>query len=130
MKRTTTLVVIYHAEGLIQAVYSNRPASIEVIVAEDDHKHKGECLANSLASKKLKLGVCVDAILRNELVASSVERLTTARARKIRFPGICEHARLLGVTREHLYRVLIGERPGVALMFRYRALLVQEGKKL
>jgi hypothetical protein len=40
---------------------------------------------------------------------------------RIRFPGICADAVVLGVTREHLYRVLTGERRS-PLLGRYRAL--------
>jgi hypothetical protein len=44
------------------------------------------------------------------------------RKRRVRFPGICEDAFRLGVTREHLYRVLIGERQSKSLLKRYREL--------
>ena len=42
--------------------------------------------------------------------------------RKVRFHEICYHAKQLGVTREHLYRVLTGERHSHSLMLRYEAL--------
>jgi hypothetical protein len=42
--------------------------------------------------------------------------------RRTRFPGICTDAELLGVSREHLYRVLTGERESKSLLERYRAL--------
>lgn len=48
-----------------------------------------------------------------------------------RFPGICRHARLLGVDRSGLYRALTGvpgwELPG--LVERYNALLAEEGRE-
>lgn len=40
------------------------------------------------------------------------------------FPGIVEDAKELGVSREHLYRVLIGERPSAVLVRRYRDLKI------
>lgn len=43
-------------------------------------------------------------------------------------PGIVRHARLLGVTYAHLYRVLIGERKSPGLLRRYDALLASEGR--
>ena len=39
--------------------------------------------------------------------------------RRVRFPGICEDAFRLGVSREHLYRVLTGERKSKSLLKRY-----------
>jgi hypothetical protein len=42
--------------------------------------------------------------------------------RQVRFVGICADAARLGVTREHLYRVLIGERTSKSLLKRYYAL--------
>lgn len=46
--------------------------------------------------------------------------------RRVRFPGINTHAEMLGVSRVHLYFVLIGERRSPKLMDRYRALLRSE----
>ncbi|HMP73851.1 MAG TPA: hypothetical protein PKE55_11375 [Kiritimatiellia bacterium] len=37
-------------------------------------------------------------------------KLIRGRNRNTRFPGICEHARKLGVSRVHLWYVLTGER--------------------
>jgi hypothetical protein len=48
-----------------------------------------------------------------------------------RFPGICAAARALGVTRHHLYFVLLGDRQSPVLLARYRALSggkVQSGR--
>jgi hypothetical protein len=42
--------------------------------------------------------------------------------RNVRFPGICAAAKALGVTREHLYRVLTGERHSASLSRRYHSL--------
>jgi len=42
--------------------------------------------------------------------------------RQVRFPGICGMARKLGVSREHLYRVLIGQRTSWSLKKRYEEL--------
>jgi len=42
--------------------------------------------------------------------------------RRVRFPGICAAARELGVTREHLYRVLSGQRVSHSLLRRYHQL--------
>jgi len=42
--------------------------------------------------------------------------------RQVRFIGICADATKLGVTREHLYRVLIGQRTSRSLLRRYREL--------
>ena len=44
------------------------------------------------------------------------------KKRQIRFPNIGRHAHLLGVTRSHLYRVLVGERVSTGLVDRYRQL--------
>jgi len=55
---------------------------------------------------------------------------TDSRKRKIRgdtrFPGICRHARQLGVNRCTLYRVLTNEWDLPKLKARYDALLVSE----
>ena len=53
------------------------------------------------------------------------KRLPNRRGRT-RFPGIVEHAVVLGVNVSHLYRVLIGERPSASLKRRYAALLAEE----
>lgn len=37
-------------------------------------------------------------------------RQRTTKGKQIRFPGICEFARQMHVGREHVYRVLVGER--------------------
>lgn len=42
--------------------------------------------------------------------------------RVVRFPGICEQARLLGVSRQHLFLVLSGQRDSVRLMTQYNQL--------
>lgn len=42
--------------------------------------------------------------------------------RLVQFVGICADARFLGVTREHLYRVLTGQRASKSLLKRYQAL--------
>ena len=39
-----------------------------------------------------------------------------------RFPGIVESARALGVSRDHLFKVLTGKRSSASLLERYRAL--------
>lgn len=49
-----------------------------------------------------------------------MKRGTTKR--RWRFRGICADAQALGVGREHLYKVLAGNRPGNSLIARYRAL--------
>ena len=43
------------------------------------------------------------------------------KKRAILYKGICADARALGVTRVHLYRVLIGERQSPRLIRDYRA---------
>jgi hypothetical protein len=42
--------------------------------------------------------------------------------RRVKFVGICADAEKLGVSREHLYRVLIGQRTSQSLLKRYREL--------
>jgi hypothetical protein len=42
--------------------------------------------------------------------------------RRVKFTGICADAKILGVSREHLYRVLIGQRTSQSLLKRYREL--------
>lgn len=42
--------------------------------------------------------------------------------REIKFPGICEDAKALGVSRIHLYLVLTGQRMSHRLTSRYNAL--------
>ena len=59
-----------------------------------------------------------------------INAATTGRAirkgrRGTRFPGIVRHARELGVTYTHLYRVLVGERQS-PLLHRYQALVAAE----
>jgi hypothetical protein len=44
------------------------------------------------------------------------EKRTPKAKRPIRFPGICAAAEQLGITREHAYRVLTGERKSRALV--------------
>lgn len=46
--------------------------------------------------------------------------------RKVRFPGICEDAQELGVTRVHLWMVLTGDRKSKRLMQRYRDLKAKQ----
>jgi len=50
------------------------------------------------------------------------------KKRCVRFPGICEDAATLKVSREHLYRVLTGQRISHSLLKRYR-LLKQAGSE-
>ena len=50
----------------------------------------------------------------------------TVKRRRVRFPGICTHADLLGVTREHLWQVLSGRRESRRLMKRYLELTKKE----
>ncbi len=47
--------------------------------------------------------------------------------RNVRFSGIKRHARELGVTHPHLWRVLVGERTSPGLLARYRHLVKCEG---
>ena len=59
---------------------------------------------------------------------------TKTRKRKNRgdtlHPGICRHARLLGVNRVTLYRVLVGEWTHLSgLRARYDDLIASEGKE-
>jgi len=42
--------------------------------------------------------------------------------RQVQFVGICADAAKLGVTREHLYRVLTGRRTSHSLLRRYQEL--------
>ena len=42
--------------------------------------------------------------------------------RRVQFVGICADAVKLGVSREHLYRVLTGQRTSQSLLKRYREL--------
>jgi hypothetical protein len=44
------------------------------------------------------------------------------KKREVKFIGIVADAKLLGVSREHLYRVLIGQRTSQSLLKRYREL--------
>ena len=46
----------------------------------------------------------------------------TARRRTVRFPGISQAARTLGVSRTHLWYVLTGVRESRSLTRRYEAL--------
>lgn len=46
----------------------------------------------------------------------------TKRSQRIKYPGISEHARRLGVSRLHLWMVLQGRRESRRLMNRYRKL--------
>lgn len=46
--------------------------------------------------------------------------MTTKTKRVIHYPNICAHAKALGVSREHLYRVLTGQRESDDLMQRYK----------
>jgi len=55
-------------------------------------------------------------------------RKTKPRGRTL-FPGICEHARALGVNRASLYRVLTGEWSLPTLKARYEQLIAKEGGK-
>lgn len=43
--------------------------------------------------------------------------------RAIHYKGICEHAKALGVHRNHLYMVLSGRRESTSLMSRYNQLI-------
>ena len=47
----------------------------------------------------------------------------TKPKRVVTHPNICAHAKALGVSREHLYRVLTGQRDSRELMLRYQAIL-------
>ena len=49
--------------------------------------------------------------------------------RDVRFHGIKRHARELGVSHPHLWRVLIGERVSPGLLARYRHLVKAEAKQ-
>lgn len=51
---------------------------------------------------------------------------TETRESRIKYPGIIEHARQLGVSRVHLWKVLSGRRESQRLMERYRALVARE----
>lgn len=48
--------------------------------------------------------------------------------RRIRFPGITYDARELGVTYNHLWRVLTGDRESPGLVQRYHALQARKKK--
>lgn len=48
--------------------------------------------------------------------------------RQVRFPGIITDAETLGVTRQHLFAVLIGSRPSQKLTDRYRALKAKQAE--
>lgn len=49
---------------------------------------------------------------------------------RYRFPGICRHAKALGVHRIHLYLVLSGGRRSASLLRRYNAIITRErGRK-
>lgn len=50
----------------------------------------------------------------------------TKRSQRIKYPGISEHARRLGVSRLHLWMVLQGRRESRRLMERYRRLEVRQ----
>lgn len=50
------------------------------------------------------------------------------KKRCVRFPGICEDATKLGVSREHLYRVLTGKRISHSLLKRYYRLKQNPGQ--
>lgn len=50
--------------------------------------------------------------------------------REVRFPGIQRHSQHLGVTREHLWQVLMGRRQSRSLIERYTQLLKKEGRPL
>lgn len=126
MKRTTSLVVIHTDSHAPLRVYSNRPSALLLIHV---HGHPGPGVAVIDEESVNKLKDADDFILASPLVLAAWNRLTTPRAKKIRFPGIGEHSRLLGVTRHHLYRVLLGQRPGISLLKRYRELLIQEQRK-
>jgi len=45
---------------------------------------------------------------------------------RVKYPGISEHARRLGVSRLHLWMVLQGRRESRRLMERYRRLEVRQ----
>lgn len=62
-------------------------------------------------------------------LSGSSGRLPTSggvQRRVIRYPGIKRHARELGVTHPHLWRVLVGERRSPRLEAAYRALVAAE----
>jgi hypothetical protein len=46
-----------------------------------------------------------------------------------RFPGIVADARALGVSRDHLWRVLVGDRQSLSLLKRYNALQSKKRRK-
>jgi hypothetical protein len=49
-----------------------------------------------------------------------VTRKKSEPKRRTKYPGICRAAFTLGVSREHLWRVLEGDRESRSLMRRYR----------
>jgi N-glycosylase/DNA lyase len=44
------------------------------------------------------------------------------KTRTVRYPNISRHADILGVTREHLWRVLTGRRESRSLIMRYNSI--------
>jgi hypothetical protein len=60
--------------------------------------------------------------------AMAIARKENLKAgRRVRFPGIGRHARALGVSASHLWRVLAGERSSRSLAARYAALKEKGG---
>jgi DNA-binding phage protein len=56
------------------------------------------------------------------------EQQLKPKKRRWRFRGLCANARQLGVTRNHLYKVLAGERESEGLMRRYKELKAEQRK--
>lgn len=54
---------------------------------------------------------------------------TLGYPRDTKYTDITRDAKALGVTREHLWRVLEGKRPGIALTRRYRELKATQAKE-
>jgi hypothetical protein len=60
------------------------------------------------------------------IMTATPRNIKRRRRDRVRFPGICRHAKLLGVHRIHLYLVLSGNRTGHSLLRRYKALVATE----
>jgi hypothetical protein len=57
-----------------------------------------------------------------------LQDIPRSERRRPRFPGIVEDARRLGVSRVHLYLVLIGDRQSPTLLARYQRLKARKGR--
>jgi hypothetical protein len=53
-------------------------------------------------------------------------RNDTVKKRRVRFPGLLRYAAILGVTRNHLYLVLSGQRESRRLMRDYKTITRKE----